>query len=150
MPESTVSLEATLTEVEGRARAGIEAARTPDELEPVRIEVLGRKGTLAQISKQLGGLAPEDRARVGRLLNSVKQALEEALERKRLNSSRKPCVPAWTPNGSTLPCQPPVPGPARSIPSPRSRPRSRTSSFRSASPSWTGRRSKPNTTTSTL
>jgi phenylalanyl-tRNA synthetase alpha chain len=83
MPESTVSLEATLTEVEGRARAGIEAARTPDELEPVRIEVLGRKGTLAQISKQLGGLAPEDRARTGRLLNSVKQALEEALERKK-------------------------------------------------------------------
>jgi phenylalanyl-tRNA synthetase alpha chain len=83
MPESTVSLEAILTEVEGRARAGIEAARTPDELEPVRIEVLGRKGTLAQISKQLGGLAPEDRARVGRLLNSVKQALEEALERKK-------------------------------------------------------------------
>ena len=37
MPESTVSLEATLTEVEGRARAGIEAARAPDELEPVRI-----------------------------------------------------------------------------------------------------------------
>jgi phenylalanyl-tRNA synthetase alpha chain len=83
MPESTVSLEATLTEVEGRARAGIEAARTPDELEPVRIEVLGRKGTLAQISKQLGGLAPGDRAGIGRLLNSVKQALEEALERKK-------------------------------------------------------------------
>ena len=72
-------LETTLSELEASARAGIEAARTPEELEAVRVEALGRKGALAQVSKQLGALAAEERARVGRLLNAVKQGLEEAL-----------------------------------------------------------------------
>jgi phenylalanyl-tRNA synthetase alpha chain len=83
MPEPTVSLEATLSELETRARALIDSAPSPEHLETVRVEALGRKGTLAQTSKQLGQLAPEDRARIGKLLNSVKQSLEEALERKR-------------------------------------------------------------------
>jgi phenylalanyl-tRNA synthetase alpha chain len=83
MPEPTVSLESTLSELEARARAQIEGAPAPELLEAVRVEALGRKGALAQISKQLGQLASEDRARVGKLLNSVKQALEEALERKK-------------------------------------------------------------------
>jgi phenylalanyl-tRNA synthetase alpha chain len=85
MPEFTVSLENTLNEMEAGARARIESAGGPDELEPVRVEVLGRKGTLAQISKQMGRLAPEERARIGKLLNSVKESLEAALEaRKKL------------------------------------------------------------------
>jgi phenylalanyl-tRNA synthetase alpha chain len=76
-------LEATLSELETRARERIEAAATAQELEPVRIEVLGRKGTLAQISKELGKLPPEERGRVGKLLNSVKQHLEEALDSRK-------------------------------------------------------------------
>jgi len=72
-------LETTLSQLEASARARIEAACTADELEAVRVEALGRKGTLAQVSKQLGTLAPEERARVGKLLNAVKQGLEGAL-----------------------------------------------------------------------
>jgi phenylalanyl-tRNA synthetase alpha chain len=44
----------------------------------VRVEVLGRKGSLAQISKDMGKLAPEERARIGKLLNAAKQKLEAA------------------------------------------------------------------------
>lgn len=83
MPESTVSLENTLHEMESGARARINAAGKPEELESVRIEVLGRKGTLAQITKQMGQLAPEEKARIGKLLNSVKQGLEAALEARK-------------------------------------------------------------------
>ncbi|MCP5111784.1 MAG: phenylalanine--tRNA ligase subunit alpha, partial [bacterium] len=39
-----------------------------------------RKGALAQVSKQMGKLAPEERARVGKLLNTVKRSLEESIE----------------------------------------------------------------------
>jgi len=42
--------------------------------------VLGRKGTLALISKEMGKLAPERRGVVGKLLNSVKQEIEAAFE----------------------------------------------------------------------
>jgi phenylalanyl-tRNA synthetase alpha chain len=73
-------LEANLTELESAARRRIEAAATPEELEAVRVEVLGRKGALAGISKGMGRLAPEERARIGKLLNAAKQNLEVALE----------------------------------------------------------------------
>jgi phenylalanyl-tRNA synthetase alpha chain len=76
-------LESTLSELERGALARIESAATPEELEAVRVEVLGRKGTLAQISKEMGKLPPPERARVGKLLNSAKQALEAALEAKK-------------------------------------------------------------------
>ncbi len=73
-------LESTLTELDTSTRARIRTAATAQDLEQVRIEVLGRKGALAEISKGMGKLAPEERARVGRLLNQVKQGLEEELE----------------------------------------------------------------------
>jgi|HigsolmetaAR201D_1030396.scaffolds.fasta_scaffold10258_4 phenylalanyl-tRNA synthetase, alpha subunit len=76
-------LESTLSELEASALARINAATSPDQLEPVRIEVLGRKGALAQISKDMGKLAPEERARVGKLLNAAKQTLEQALDRRK-------------------------------------------------------------------
>jgi phenylalanyl-tRNA synthetase alpha chain len=43
------------------------------------VDVLGRKGALAQISKDMGKLAPEERARAGKLLNQVKNDLESLL-----------------------------------------------------------------------
>jgi len=79
MPESLLSLESTLSEAQARARERIRAAARAGELEAVRVEALGRKGTLAQISRQLGQLAPEERARLGKLLNAAKETLEAAL-----------------------------------------------------------------------
>ncbi len=61
----------------------VTTARTQEELEAARVEVLGRKGTLAGVSKEFGKLAPEERARVGKLLNGVKQELEAAFEDKK-------------------------------------------------------------------
>lgn len=77
MAESALSLEAALSDLHSRALSRIRSAARFEELEAVRVEALGRKGTLAQISRQLGALAPEERARIGRLLNTVKQDLEE-------------------------------------------------------------------------
>lgn len=65
-------IESSLTELQGRALQRIEAATTPEDLEAVRVEVLGRKGTLAAVSKDMGKLPPEERSRIGKLLNSAK------------------------------------------------------------------------------
>jgi phenylalanyl-tRNA synthetase alpha chain len=70
----------TLTQLQAQALSRIEAASTPEQLEAVRVEILGRKGALAQASKAMGQLAPEDRAAAGKLLNAVKQTVESALE----------------------------------------------------------------------
>jgi phenylalanyl-tRNA synthetase alpha chain len=75
-------LEARLSELRATALAAIAAADSPEELERVRVDVLGRKGALAQISKEMGKVAPEQRGPVGKLLNAVKQEVEGALEAK--------------------------------------------------------------------
>jgi len=61
----------------------IESAASPDELEAVRVEVLGRKGTLAAFSKEMGRLSPEEKAAAGKSLNAAKQALESAFEARK-------------------------------------------------------------------
>ncbi|BDC47890.1 phenylalanine--tRNA ligase alpha subunit [Bryobacterales bacterium F-183] len=61
----------------------IAAAASLDDLEPLRVEVLGRNGALAGVSKDFKKLTPEDRARIGKLLNEVKQAVESAFEARK-------------------------------------------------------------------
>src|SRR5690348_16844981 len=76
-------VEEQLSQLQSGALAKITSARTPEELEPVRVEVLGRKGSLARVSKDMGKLPPEERARAGQLLNAAKETLEAALESKK-------------------------------------------------------------------
>ena len=73
----------SIQELEARSLARIASATTLEELEAVRVDSLGRKGPLAQAGKEMGKLPPEDRARIGKLLNSARQNLEQALEAKK-------------------------------------------------------------------
>jgi phenylalanyl-tRNA synthetase alpha chain len=81
--------EAELQELSSSAIGKIRTAATGEELEKIRIEVLGRKGSLAQISRQMAALQPHERAEMGKLLNSVKQALEAALEERKASFSEE-------------------------------------------------------------
>ncbi len=76
-------METALTELETGTLSRIRDAATAEQLEAVRVEVLGRKGQLAAVSRDMGKLTPDDRARVGKLLNTVKAAVEAALEARR-------------------------------------------------------------------
>ena len=71
------------------ALARIHAARTADDLEAVRVEVLGRKGILAQLSKDMGKLSPDERAARGKFINTSKAALEGAYEERRTDFARE-------------------------------------------------------------
>lgn len=76
-------LEAQLEELRRATLAAFASAVSLEELEEARVEALGRKGTLAQISKEFGKLTPDARARLGKLLNSVKDDLETAYQDKK-------------------------------------------------------------------
>ncbi|MBV9307179.1 MAG: phenylalanine--tRNA ligase subunit alpha [Acidobacteriaceae bacterium] len=82
MPVETM-LDGKLEELRRATLAAFAAAISVEELEEARVEALGRKGTLASISKEFGKLSSEERARVGKLLNSVKQDLESEYEDKK-------------------------------------------------------------------
>ncbi len=72
-----------LSELEASTLARVEKTQTQDELEAIRVEVLGRKGTLAGISREMGKLPPTERADLGKQLNAAKQTLEAALEARK-------------------------------------------------------------------
>ncbi|MEZ5351637.1 MAG: phenylalanine--tRNA ligase subunit alpha [Bryobacteraceae bacterium] len=61
----------------------VEDALSLDDLESVRVDVLGRKGSLNSLGKEMGKLAPNERAAFGKLLNEAKQAVESALHSRK-------------------------------------------------------------------
>jgi phenylalanyl-tRNA synthetase alpha chain len=63
--------------------ARIESAATLEQLESARVEALGRKGGLTLVGKEMGKLAPAERAETGKALNAAKQKIERALDEKK-------------------------------------------------------------------
>jgi phenylalanyl-tRNA synthetase alpha chain len=78
-----VVLEESISQLHAEALQLLESASTLEAIEAVRVEALGRKGKLAEISKTFGKLTPEERASTGKLLNSVKQDLETRIDSRK-------------------------------------------------------------------
>ena len=76
-------MEDRISALHAAALEQLHAASTLDAIEAIRVEALGRKGKLAEISKEFGKLSPEDRTRLGKLLNATKQELEAKLDARR-------------------------------------------------------------------
>jgi phenylalanyl-tRNA synthetase alpha chain len=74
-------LEDQIKQLESAALARIQAATNPDDLETVRVDVLGRKGSLAQIN--IGKLSPAERGPAGKALNAARQTIEAAFESRK-------------------------------------------------------------------
>jgi phenylalanyl-tRNA synthetase alpha chain len=60
-------------------RARVAATRDLGALEELRVALLGKKGEITALLKQLGGLAPEARAAFGQQVNALKQAAEATI-----------------------------------------------------------------------
>lgn len=73
-----------LRTIEADALAAIDAADTLAMLDGVRVNYLGKKGSLTGVLRGLGALAPGERPEVGRVSNEVRQALESAIEMRRM------------------------------------------------------------------
>jgi len=78
-----VVLDESISELHASALQQLAAASTLDAIEAVRVEALGRKGKLADISKTFGKLTPDERSRIGKLLNSAKQDLETRIDARK-------------------------------------------------------------------
>ena len=62
------------------AIADIEASDALDKLNDVRVNVLGKKGELTAVLKGMKDVAPEDRPKVGQLVNDARADIESKLE----------------------------------------------------------------------
>jgi phenylalanyl-tRNA synthetase alpha chain len=75
-----VSLEQDLTTLQSRAIAEITAADSLEALDQLRVGYLGKKGQVSKILGGMGKLPPEERPRLGALANTVKTAVQSAIE----------------------------------------------------------------------
>ncbi len=71
-----------LQEIRQSAEARISACTSVKDIEDIRVGVLGKKGELTAILKQMGGLSAEERPIIGQLANEVRAALESAIAEK--------------------------------------------------------------------
>ena len=58
----------------------ITASDNLDKLNQIRVEVLGKKGQLTEVLKGMKDVAPEDRPKVGQLVNDTRKIIEEKME----------------------------------------------------------------------
>ena len=77
------SLESELETLKQTGQSAIAATQTPEELETLRIQYLGKKGQLSQILRGMGKLSAEERPRIGSLANEVKESLQSLIENQR-------------------------------------------------------------------
>ena len=61
----------------------LENITSASELEALRVKVLGKKGELTALLKQMGKLSAEERPKMGQMANTVRSEIEQALERKK-------------------------------------------------------------------
>ena len=66
-----------LERIRTQTLADIHSALDNLSLDAVRVRVLGKKGELTALLKQMGKLSPEERPVMGQLANSVRAALED-------------------------------------------------------------------------
>jgi len=71
-----------LSEVEQAAKQLIVGAKDLAQLEQARLDILGKKGRLTLLMKELKSAEPAQRKTLGSLLNSTKQSLERELSSK--------------------------------------------------------------------
>ncbi|MBQ9793654.1 MAG: phenylalanine--tRNA ligase subunit alpha [Clostridia bacterium] len=68
-----------LEQIKGSALAAIAGAETEQALEEVRVRFLGKKGELTAILRGMGAVAPEDRPKIGAMVNTIRAEIEESL-----------------------------------------------------------------------
>lgn len=72
-----------LREIKERAVGEINIITSLDTLEKLRVDVLGKKGDLTQVFKEMGKLPKEEKQEMGKLANEVRRVIEETLVEKK-------------------------------------------------------------------
>jgi phenylalanyl-tRNA synthetase alpha chain len=100
-----------IEEIHDEGLEAIDAAGTTDELEELRVRLLGRKAELPNLLRGVGELPPEQRGQVGKRANEVRKALEARLGAavERLDASELDSKLAADRVDVTLPGDPPQP-----------------------------------------
>ncbi len=73
-------MQEQLNEIKAKALSLISAGDTPEKLNEIKVSILGKKGELTAIMKSLKDVAPEERPKVGQMINDARAEIEKNLE----------------------------------------------------------------------
>ncbi|MBQ3782387.1 MAG: phenylalanine--tRNA ligase subunit alpha [Lachnospiraceae bacterium] len=78
-----------LQSIKDKALQQIGVAEGLESLNDVRVAILGKKGELTSVLKSMKDVAPEDRPKVGQMVNEVRAEIEKVLEEKKTAFEKK-------------------------------------------------------------
>ena len=84
-----MSMNDDLTSIQDQVREGVAKALTPEALEELRVQILGRKGSLTQVMHQMGKLDPEERPIMGKMANDVRTQVVAAIEKRKIEITKE-------------------------------------------------------------
>ena len=82
-------MQEEIAQLVDEAEQAIAAAGDLKSLDAVRVQYLGKKGSLTARLKQLGSLSPEERKVAGPVINQAKQRLQSAIEARKADLERE-------------------------------------------------------------
>ncbi len=71
-----------MDKLKNEALTSIDSAKTSAELNDIRVKYLGKSGEISALMRDMAGVPKEDRPIIGKLVNEVRFAVEEALQLK--------------------------------------------------------------------
>lgn len=78
-----------LDKIKAEALKQIEASDALDKLNEIRVAYLGKKGELTSVLKSMKDVAPEERPKVGQMVNEVREIIETKMEETKRALARK-------------------------------------------------------------
>jgi len=77
-----------LNAIQAQVMQHLANADTMDALEQLRVQVLGKKGSLTTIMRMMGKIDPADRPAMGKLANTVRANVDEALSQRKVELAK--------------------------------------------------------------
>jgi len=78
-----------LQEIKETALKQIEASNTLEKLNDIRVAYLGKKGEITSVLKSMKEVSPEDRPKIGQMVNETREVIEKVLEETRRSLARR-------------------------------------------------------------
>ncbi|SNT23185.1 phenylalanyl-tRNA synthetase, alpha subunit [Anaerovirgula multivorans] len=73
-------MEGKLRGLQENAKEEITSVDSMENLEKIRVKYLGKKGELTEVLRGMGSLSPEERPKIGKVANEVREMVESLLE----------------------------------------------------------------------
>ncbi len=73
-------MQTQLKNIKVEAEKEIELAKTPKDIEDIRVKYLGKKGALTAILKQMGSLSNDDRPIIGQMANEIRDYISGKID----------------------------------------------------------------------